>query len=193
MLQRNKLNYLSYPCVTRSISTKSDYRDNLQADPSASQEKLVDLRGQKCPGCGSKFQSSSEEKFGYTLERKLIDVPISQVKSLICQRCFCLNHYKSALNMTMSEEDWRHHMQRMPKEGAIAVLVVDVFDFPNSMFPNLLELIGHTMPIIILVNKTDLLIEDGPHLKERIQDMVWQGCKDTGLAEGNLVDICLVR
>ncbi|EDV20812.1 uncharacterized protein TRIADDRAFT_60700 [Trichoplax adhaerens] len=155
-------------------------------------EKLVDLHGKRCPGCGSIFHSRNEDKFGYILQRKLVDVPASQVSSIICQRCFCLNHYNQALNMNAPEDDWRNHIQKIPKDKCIVMLVVDIFDFPGSIFPNLLDIIGYKVPILLIANKMDVLLEDGPGHIERIQTMVWEGCKNAGLTEGNLVDICLV-
>ena len=72
----------------------------------------------------------------------------------VCQRCFQLRHYSSALSVAVPESKYLRSLQILKNKGILILLMVDVTDFPGSLFPNLSSLIRPGNPV---ANKVDLL------------------------------------
>ena len=72
----------------------------------------------------------------------------------VCQRCFQLRHYSSALSVAVPESKYLRSLQILKNKGILILLMVDVTDFPGSLFPNLSSLIRLGNPV---ANKVDLL------------------------------------
>ncbi len=147
-------------------------------------------RGQpslNCSGCGALFQTQYPSEAGFIPRVKLADYTATVAKAprdpgasggevvagkaarktndkdcpLICQRCFSLKHYNTALNITLKADDYLHHLGHLKDKRALLLLMVDVIDFPGSVFPDLNSLIPPTNPVFIVANKIDLLPKQG--------------------------------
>ena len=142
-----------------------------------------------CTGCGSLLQAESPERRGYIKP----DVLNSHYKNrsqdnsgslsasgvepsdqfvLICQRCHYLKNYNTALNITLSADDYKHHLTSLREKRALVILIVDAIDFPASLFPNLHEVLGPRNLVHVVVNKVDLLPNLNPKTLRRMEDYV---------------------
>ena len=150
-----------------------------------------------CSGCGAPLQSEDPKKLGFIPETKLAAIQRdlqndqtpkedgslsdqttsdeggdSKTSSLvICQRCFSLKHYNTALNVTLKADDYLHHLGHLREKKALILLMIDVADFPGSLFPHLNTLIPQTSPVMIVANKVDLLPSQS-QLLERYERMI---------------------
>lgn len=77
--------------------------------------------------------------------------------SVVCKRCFSLKHYNSALNITLKANDYLRHLAHLRDKRALIILMVDISDFPGSLFPQLNTLISPSHQVMIVANKIDLL------------------------------------
>lgn len=54
--------------------------------------------------------------------------------------------------------------------------MVDLLDFPGSIWPQIIDIIGKERPVFVVGNKVDLLPKDSneylKHIKERLQDSI---------------------
>ena len=112
-----------------------------------SEPLIPDKIRQPCPGCGVPLQNQDPDRPGY--------LPDCDMK--VCQRCFRLMHYNDALHLTVSTQDYMRMLSELQTKRALILLMVDVLDFPSSLFPNLSQLLSHRSIVLIVGNKADLL------------------------------------
>ena len=175
---------LSSLCTSRNIefSTLSTTQKSLDQEnepdesvPSCQKkEQQADL---KCAGCGVVLQVNNTDHVGFIPKDKLKKwqmlaqesssisdhsncnelPPELPTEPLICQRCFSLKHYNTALNIALKSDDYLTHLSSLVKKRALILLMVDVTDFPASVFPSLNTLISSASRVVIVANKVDLL------------------------------------
>ncbi len=125
-----------------------------------------------CAGCGAKLQYKDISLPGYLPEEKrrekksvnAVHEEDSEIKEedqsvdpLVCQRCFSLKHYNTALNISLKSDDYLTHLSVLKDKRALILLTIDVTDYPGSVFPNLNSLISSSSQVLIVANKIDLL------------------------------------
>jgi len=121
-----------------------------------------------CTGCGVSLQTSHTSSPGYTPPGKIQEWELANTIgnsedeeidpiALICQRCFSLKHYNTALNIALSRDDYMRHLSVLRDRRALVLLLVDVTDYPTSLFPQLNTLISPASRVLVVANKTDLL------------------------------------
>ena len=175
-------------CTNRPVQTKNQPAASL---PLLQQQPDI----WKCIGCGSILQTDSQEKSGYVKPnvfvshcKKLVE-PIEEVdldtsldeQTLICQRCHYLKNYNTALNITLSADDYKHHLTLLKDRRALVILVVDAVDFPGSLFPELHEVLGPRNHVQIVVNKIDLLPNLNRKMLQRLEEYIRSEAANGGL------------
>ena len=101
---------------------------------------------------------------------------------LICKRCFSLKHYNTALNVTLQAHDYLSHLSHLRDKRALILLVVDVIDFPGSLFPDLHTLASPASQVVIVANKIDLLPRDvDGNFWNRVRALIVDECKSSSL------------
>ena len=65
--------------------------------------------------------------------------------------------YDVALKVSVSPEDYPKTLAHIYDRKAIVLLVVDLLDFPGSVWPGIIDLLGVDKHIVIIGNKADLL------------------------------------
>lgn len=124
-----------------------------------------------------------------------------QEQSPVCQRCFRLTHYgaldpqlrvltkKAAAvasrvskahtpeqpSSELSPSRFRKCLERLQSINAVVVYLVDIFDFHGSFIPALRDIIGARNPVILAVNKIDLLPPDYKH--DRVLAWIQHECR----------------
>ena len=138
--------------LNRCLSTKV-VSDSVGDDPKANSPEPVvtvlmpDKALHPCPGCGAMLQNQDPDRPGYLPDRDM----------KVCQRCFRLTHYNDALHATVSTQEYVRMLSDLSTKRALILLMVDVLDFPSSLFPNLSQLLSHRSVVLIVGNKADLL------------------------------------
>lgn len=100
---------------------------------------------------------------------------------MLCQRCHMMRRHNIALDSTMTPAEYAQIISHIRTQRALVLLVVDMLDFPHSIFDNLSQLIGSKRPLYIVINKVDLLPQDATDYLTRVQDMVQNQCIKMGL------------
>ena len=84
-----------------------------------------------------------------------------------------MKEYNVALKMNINPEDYPKAISHLKDKKAIVVLIVDLTDFPGSVWPNILDLIGSDKRVILVGNKVDLIPQDSQgHLKKIRESMI---------------------
>lgn len=104
-----------------------------------------------CYGCGQKLQSSDENMSGY-VPAKILNTR----DSVLCQRCFKLQHYNTNIEVELIDEDYEKILTNITNKDALIVYVIDIFNFEASVIENLSKYLKN-QKLLILVNKRDLI------------------------------------
>ncbi|KAL2304829.1 hypothetical protein Nmel_006784 [Mimus melanotis] len=174
------------------------------AVPSMS-DPSVPPSGLSCSGCGAELQCGDSGAQGF--------VPAEKYRSLlqcegpagprgaVCQRCWALAHYGSALRLRLPPDEHRRvvsaALRRPPPHGRgpLLLYVLDVMELPDPVLPQLPALLGPDVPasgVLVVGNKVDLLPADCPGHLGRLRQRVAAACARAGLRGAALVDIRLV-
>lgn len=94
--------------------------------------------------------------------------------------------------MQVKAEDYVEMISKIKDERALAILMVDLVDFPCSLWPNIIDIIGEKRPVIIVGNKIDLLPQDSKEYLNHIMKCLENGLIESGLSKANIKHICLV-
>ncbi|XP_023676725.2 nitric oxide-associated protein 1 [Paramormyrops kingsleyae] len=147
-----------------------------------------------CSGCGAVMHCTVPDLPGYLPSEKY--KRLSEENTLdkaICQRCFLLVHHQKALSVQMKKEEYRSIVSRIRNEKALVLLIVDLLDVPDSIIPDLIDLVGERKHIVVLGNKIDLLPGDSDNYLKRIKAQLLQYCTDFGISPGNSIkDVHLI-
>ena len=135
-------------------------------DPSAAGTK------QPCGGCGALLHCTDEKIPGYLPSQLLQDRSPEEMRSLLCQRCYIIKEYNVALKMTVSPEDYPKAIEHIKDKEALVLLVVDLLDFPGSVWPGILTLLGSKKKVIVVGNKLDLIVPDSRVYQKRITNII---------------------
>lgn len=76
---------------------------------------------------------------------------------------------------------FRKNLEQLQSKSAVVIYLVDVFDFHGTFLPGLRDLVGNRCPIILAVNKVDLLPER--YKPDRVERWITQETKTFGLTD----------
>lgn len=145
-----------------------------------------------CSGCGAVLHCTAAAVPGY--------LPSQKFKALlqggglggaICQRCHLLTHHHKALHLELTRDQYRDAVRRIRPHKALVLLVVDLLDLPDSIVPDLPDLVGDNKHVVVLGNKVDLLPGDSPNYLQRIRRQLSCYCQDAGFG-AQVTDIHLI-
>ena len=66
--------------------------------------------------------------------------------------------------------DYPRTVEQIKDQKALVILMVDLVDFPGSVRPNIMEVLGGNKSVILVENKVDLLLPDS---KDYIKRITW--------------------
>lgn len=145
-----------------------------------------------CSGCGAVLHCTASAVPGYLPSEKYKALlQEERLSGATCQRCHLLTHHHKALSLHMSSEQYRLVVQQLRPLKALVLLIVDLLDVPDSIVPDLPELVGTNKHIVVLGNKVDLLPGDSPNYLQRIKRQLSQYCQEAGFG-GQVTDIHLI-
>ncbi|XP_034399554.1 nitric oxide-associated protein 1-like [Cyclopterus lumpus] len=145
-----------------------------------------------CPGCGAVLHCVAAGVPGYLPSEKYkVLLQEERLSAATCQRCHLLTHHHKALSLSMSSDQYRAVVSQIRPRKALVLLVVDLLDVPDSVVPDLAELVGSNKHVVVLGNKIDLLPGDSPNYLQRIKRQLAQYCRDAGFGD-QVTDVHLI-
>ncbi|XP_034242460.1 nitric oxide-associated protein 1 isoform X2 [Thrips palmi] len=145
-----------------------------------------------CGGCGALLHCQDYSIPGYLPKELFAKRSIKELKSLICQRCHFLKEFNVALDVSVSPEEYPKILSCIQDKRALAILMVDMLDFPCSIWPGIIDIIGNKRPVIIVGNKIDLIPGDQKgyldHWRETLLTYVYK----MGFDKSNIKHVALV-
>ncbi|KAG7277953.1 hypothetical protein CRUP_022123, partial [Coryphaenoides rupestris] len=145
-----------------------------------------------CSGCGALLHCAAPEIAGYLPSEKYKAlIAEDRLKTSVCQRCYLLTHHQKALTVEMSKEEYRDVVRGIKSRAGLVLLIVDLLDLPDSIVPDVTDLVGANKHIVVLGNKIDLLPKDADNYLQRIQRQLSKYCNDAGIG-ANVKDVHLI-
>ncbi|XP_039765886.1 nitric oxide-associated protein 1 [Pararge aegeria] len=145
-----------------------------------------------CGGCGALLHCNDPAIPGYLPSELFKDREIEELKSMECQRCHFLQEYNIALDVTVQPEEYEKLLKSIRHVKSLVMLMVDLVDFPCSIWPGIIDIIGTDRPIFIVANKVDLLPGDSIGYLKRIKESVLSEINKTKLGEANIKYVALI-
>ncbi|XP_072315710.1 nitric oxide-associated protein 1 [Eucyclogobius newberryi] len=163
----------------------------LRAGPSPDPDLSAGFSSVPCSGCGALLQTVEPVVPGFlpphlfkTLQTQEPDQEKEQGKakaksrsSSLCQRCHLLTHHQQILEVTLNQDHFRQVISsRLRSARVLVLLVVDLVDLPDSIIPDLQDLVGSNKQVAVVGTKLDLLPVLSPldvsSVKKRLQDYI---------------------
>lgn len=99
---------------------------------------------------------------------------------MTCQRCHFLKKYNTAINITVPSDEYVKMISSISDKFALAILMVDLIDFPCSIWPGIKDILGKQRPVFVVGNKVDLLPKDSRGYLNHIQHCLTRAITDAG-------------
>ncbi|KAH8252321.1 hypothetical protein KR038_006259 [Drosophila bunnanda] len=146
-----------------------DEMDNKQGTP----DPKVPASKVACSGCGAHLHCSNESLPGYIPSEIFRGRTKEELKTIVCKRCHFLHHYNIALDVEVAPSTYVDTISRIQDKFALAIVLVDLLDFPSSIWPGMQHVLGTKRPVFLVGNKVDLLPRDSntylQHVKASLQ------------------------
>ena len=145
-----------------------------------------------CSGCGSNLHCTSSNIPGYLPYEIFSESSARRLRSTLCQRCDFLKKYNVSLNVNVEPKEYEQIIGRVNGQPGLVVLMLDVTDFPCSVNPRILELVGRDRRVLVVVNKIDLLPKDGNNFLNRIRKTISENLESALSRRVHPEDIILI-
>lgn len=126
-----------------------------------------------CNGCGADLHCTNASLPGYIPSEIFRDRTQQELQTITCKRCHFLNHYNIALDVEVAPSTYVDTISRIQDKFALAIVLVDLLDFPCSIWPGMQNILGAKRPVFLVGNKVDLLPRDSniylQHIKDSLQ------------------------
>ncbi|GJQ75776.1 hypothetical protein Trydic_g17847 [Trypoxylus dichotomus] len=149
-----------------------------------------------CGGCGALLHCKDTSIPGYIpseIYKNHRKRGATSLQSIICQRCYFLKNYNLALQVQISSEEYPQVLRTIKeRDKALVVLIVDLLDFPCSIWPGAADLLGPGQSIFLVGNKVDLLPQDGKGFLQRVTDHLRNNARGAGFASTDIKHVALI-
>lgn len=115
-----------------------------------------------------------------------------ELKTVHCQRCHFLSKYNTAISVSVKPEDYINIISSIKDETALAIVMIDLLDFPCSIFPNLSNILGKTRPIFLVGNKVDLIPRDSQNYLENVKNSLKSEALKMGFEKKSIKHTALI-
>lgn len=145
-----------------------------------------------CCGCGALLHSSDPSIPGYLPSEIFRGRTDTELFAIECQRCHFLKEYDIALDVSVSPEEYQNLLKSIRHVKSLVVMMVDLLDFPCSIWPGIVDIIGTERPLFIVGNKVDLIPGDSIGYLKRIKESLLLEISKSQLKDANIKHVSLI-
>ncbi|XP_045130401.1 nitric oxide-associated protein 1-like isoform X2 [Portunus trituberculatus] len=145
-----------------------------------------------CGGCGAFLHCQQPSLMGFVPKELFEGRNSGELRSILCQRCYFLKIHKTALSVKVDPNMYEKLLEPIKQKRALVLLVVDLLDVPCSIWPNIMDIIGTSRPVMIVGNKVDLLPSDGKNHHQKVKDSLIASIEKTPLSQASIKHVALV-
>lgn len=145
-----------------------------------------------CGGCGALLHCKDPGIPGYIPSEIFTPLDKRELTRIVCQRCHFLANYNTAINITIKPEDYIKIISGIKDQYALAIILVDLLDFPCSIFTDLAKILGPKRSVVIVGNKVDLIPRDHPNYLSHIKECLRQEAVRLGFENRFIKHVSLI-
>lgn len=134
-----------------------------------------------CGGCGAHLHCTNQSIPGYISSEQFKNMSRKELKQQKCSRCNFLEHFNVSLDVTLHPDEYPKILSSIKDSKSLVVLMIDLLDFPASIWPEVIKLIGEKKKVYIVGNKVDLLPRDGTGFLERVESSMKRALTQSGI------------
>ncbi|XP_075221694.1 uncharacterized protein LOC142324685 [Lycorma delicatula] len=105
-------------------------------------DSTIPMSNVPCGGCGALLHCQDPGIPGYLPSEIFSSCTVQDLRSITCQRCHFMKNYNTALSVSVDPEYYPRLLSKIKNEEALVILIVDITDFPCSIWPGILNIIG---------------------------------------------------
>ncbi|XP_043280140.1 nitric oxide-associated protein 1 [Venturia canescens] len=170
----------------------NDLEENDSSTFYGTPNKSIPVSSIPCGGCGALLHCQDSALPGYLPSELFINQENSILRNSHCQRCHFMKYYKTTLDVTVAPNDYANVIGQIKFKKAAIILMVDLTDFPCSIWPGIKDIIEKQTHIFLVGNKVDLLPNDGPKFLENVKESLVKAVTDMGINKANIKDVSLI-
>ncbi|VVC87021.1 unnamed protein product [Leptidea sinapis] len=145
-----------------------------------------------CGGCGALLHCNDPAIPGYLPSEIFKGRSSIELRTIECQRCHFLKEHNIALDVTVQPEEYERLLQSIRHVKSLVLLMVDLLDFPCSIWPGIVDIIGIDRPIFIVANKVDLIPADSIGYLKRVKESLMAEINKTRLRDAKIRYVGLI-
>lgn len=145
-----------------------------------------------CGGCGALLHCKDHALPGYLPSELFVGISEQELKQMVCQRCHFLKHYNTALEVKVSSEDYPELLKVIKTKKCAVILMIDLTDFPCSIWPNIGSILHPYTPVFVVGNKVDLLPKDSSTFENHVKTCILKALENAGIGLGNIKNVSLI-
>lgn len=171
----------------------NDSQDNIWLDNYGTPDPNSSISSVPCGGCGALLHCKDQALPGFLPSELFLKKSEQELRVMICQRCHFMQYYNTTLEVKVSADEYPQLLKVIKKKNCAIILMVDLTDFPCSIWPEINSVLHPFTPVFVVGNKIDLLPQDSKyfftHIKNCLSKAVETG---TGIKKENIRHVALV-
>lgn len=146
-----------------------------------------------CGGCGALLHCKDHALPGYLPSELFLRRSERHLRAMICQRCHFMKYYDTALEVKVSADEYTKLLKVIKTKKCAVVLMIDLTDFPCSVWPEINSVLHPMTPVFVVGNKIDLLPQDSRSFFAHIKECLSKALEEnTGIRKERIRHIALV-
>ncbi|KAL0269543.1 UNVERIFIED_CONTAM: hypothetical protein PYX00_007243 [Menopon gallinae] len=183
---------IQFEPVNRWIAQENE--DSVQIDDYrfGSSDPAIPVSDVPCGGCGALLHCTNATVPGFIPKELFTTLSQKQLRSITCQRCSILKEHDVALGITVNPAEYEKILENLKtKSSLLILLILDLLDFPCSIWPRILNIIGKR-PVYVVGNKIDLLCGKGSDFLNHVNRCLLKTLTENGIDEANVKSLKLI-
>lgn len=134
-----------------------------------------------CGGCGALLHCKDHAIPGYLPSELFLNRRKRELRVMVCQRCHFIKYYNAMLEVKVSPDEFAQLLKVIKTKKCAVILMVDLTDFPCSIWPEIESVLHPRTPVFVVGNKVDLLPQDTPKFFTHLKECLSKAVRDTGI------------
>jgi len=145
-----------------------------------------------CGGCGALLHCKDPALPGYLPSELFLKRSNQELRVMICQRCHFMHYYNTTLEVKVSADEYPKLLKVIKTKKCAVILMVDLTDFPCSIWPEINSVLHPLTPVFVVGNKVDLLPQDSKHFFTHVKDCLLKAMEITKIKKENIRHVELI-
>lgn len=169
----------------------ASYQDSTWLNNYGTPDPNSNISSVPCGGCGALLHCKDQALPGYLPSELFQKRSKQELRVMICQRCHFMRYYNTTLEVKVSADEYPELLKVIKTKKCAVILMVDLTDFPCSIWPKISSVLHPLTPVFVVGNKVDLLPQDSKHFFPHIKHCLSKAIERTGIKKENIKHVAL--